>query len=65
MPYQVALHQLEDLSHEESPREILLDTNLNTQLDIESKNGLTTISFPFGNKFDIVNNTIIIHEKSS
>jgi len=64
MPTQVRLHQLSDLSNEESPNEIFLETEINTQLRIVSKpSGETIISFPYGNKFDIINGHIIIHEK--
>ncbi len=62
MPTRVALHQLEDLSHEESSNEIFLDTKLNTELHIRVKTDRTIIMFPFGNKFDIVDGMIIIHE---
>lgn len=64
MPRQVTLHQLNDLSHKESPNEILLDTQIKTELHIISKpSGETIIKLPFGNKFDIVDGQIIIHEK--
>jgi len=64
MPTLLRLHQLNDLSHEESPNEILLDTQINTELHIIRKpSGETIIKFPFGNKFDIIDGQIIIHEK--
>jgi hypothetical protein len=59
----VALHQLQDLAHGESKNEILLDTKPNTELHIISKLDQTIIRFPYGNKFDIVDGMIIIHEK--
>ncbi len=65
MPKQVKLHQLEDLANNESKAEILLDTNPNTELHIIRDSDRTIISFPFGNKFDIIDNQIIIHEKYS
>jgi len=59
----VALHQLDELAHKESKSEILLDTKLNTELHIIAKSDRTIIILPFGNKFDIVDGMIIIHEK--
>lgn len=63
MAKQVALHQLEDLSHTESTGEIFLETQLNTQLHIVKRLNRTIINLPFGNRIDIINNQIIIHEK--
>jgi hypothetical protein len=63
MPTQVRLHQLSDLSNEESPEQIYLDTNLNTQINIRVEQEKTIITLPYGNKFDIINGSIIIHEK--
>jgi len=64
MPTQVRLLILEDLAHKESPNEFFLETQVNTQLYIVSKpSGETIISFPYGNKFDIIDGQIIIHEK--
>ena len=63
MPTQVVLKQLQDLSHKESPSEILLDTKLNTELHIIACSDRTLIKLPYGNKFDIVDGVIIIHEK--
>ncbi len=63
MPTTVALHQLESLSNEDSKNEILLSTSVNTMLHITTKEGETIISFPFGNKFDIINGEIIVHSK--
>lgn len=60
---QVRLHQLDDLSNPETKNEVLLDTTTHTELHIyRGENGRTFIKFPFGNKFDIVDNVIIIHE---
>lgn len=63
MPTTVALHQLEDLAHGESKNEILLDTALNTELHIVAHYDRTIITLPYGNKFDIVDGSIIIYEK--
>lgn len=63
MPYTVSLHQLEDLAKAESKNEILLATSLNVELHIIAKSDRTIITLPFGNKFDIVDGQIIIHEK--
>jgi hypothetical protein len=62
MPKQVALHQLQDLSHGESKNEILLDTNPNTELHLIQEPDRTIIMFPYGNKFDVINGMIVIHE---
>jgi hypothetical protein len=65
MPTQVRLLQLDDLSHKESPNQIFLDTLPNTELSIyTTADNKTVIAFPYGNKFDIIDNKIIIHEKN-
>lgn len=63
MPYTVTLHQIEDLAKGDAKNEILLDTKPNTELHITVKEDRTIITFPCGNKFDIVDGCIIIHEK--
>lgn len=63
MAYTVSLHQIEDLAQGECKNEILLATKLNTELHITVKHDTTIITFPFGNKFDIIGNCIVIHEK--
>lgn len=63
MAKQVRLHQLSELSNDETPNEILLDTDINTELHIIKKASETIIRFPYGNRFDIVDGMIIIHEK--
>lgn len=60
---QLTLVQLEDLAHKETPNEVLLETNLNTKLHIKGSEDTTVISFPFGNKFDIIDGCIIVHKK--
>ena len=65
MPTNVTLHQLSDLAHIDSPNETILGTEINTELHIiKQPNGDTIITFPFGNKFDVVGGLIIIHPKS-
>lgn len=59
----VTLKKLQDLAHEESPSEIFLQSKQNTQLHIISCFENTLIKLPFGNKFDIVDGVIIIHNK--
>jgi len=60
----VSLHQISDLAKADSKNEILLDTQINTELHIVAKSdGQTIIKFPLGNKFDIINGCIIIHQK--
>jgi len=64
MPTKVILLQLENLVNEESPNMLFLDTLQNTELKIElTIDNKTIISFPYGNKYDIIDNKIIIHEK--
>jgi hypothetical protein len=63
MPKSVAYHSLQNLVNEESKYEILLETLINTELHIIAKSDQTIIRFPFGNKFDVVDGMIIIHEK--
>lgn len=62
MAYTVSLHQIEDLAKGDAKNEILLDTKLNTELHIKVTKDTTIIKFPFGNKFDVVNGCVIIHE---
>ena len=62
MPTQVSLKQLQDLALEDSPSEIYLETKPNTELHIISCSDRTLIKLPFGNKIDIVDGVIIIHE---
>ena len=64
MPRTLTLHQIEDLAKAESKTEILLQTRINTELHIIAENERTIIKLPFGNKFDIVDGCIIIHERS-
>lgn len=61
--HQISVHQIEDLSHEDSKDEILLETNLNTQLHIIRRSNETIIHLPYGNRIDTIRNQIIIHEK--
>jgi hypothetical protein len=56
-------HELYDLSHKESTNEILLRTQLNTELHIIVKGDETIITFPFGNKFDFIDGVIVIRDK--
>lgn len=63
MPYTLALYKLSELVNEETPNEVLIDTKVNTELHITVNDDSTIISFPFGNKFDIIDGRIIIHEK--
>ena len=63
MPTLANKYKIAELSHEESPSEIFLDTKLNTELHIVACSERTLIILPFGNKFDIVDGIIIIHEK--
>lgn len=63
MAYTVTLHQLSDLAKGDAKNEILLDTKLNTELHITAKEDKTIISFPYGNKFDVIDGQIIIYEK--
>jgi hypothetical protein len=63
MAYTVALHDINDLVSGDSKNEILLNTKQNTELHIIVKHDSTIITLPFGNKFDIIDRQIIIHEK--
>jgi len=60
MNREVSLIQLSDVAHKSTPNEILLETLINTELHIISKENTTIIKLPFGNKFDIVDGIIII-----
>lgn len=57
----VVLHDLHDLSSGKD--EILLGTNLNTELHIIRKRDNTIIKLPFGNKFDVIDGIIYVREK--
>lgn len=56
----VSLHQIGDLAKGESNNEILLETNVNTELHIIASQYQTVIKLPFGNKFDIIDGCIIV-----
>jgi len=64
MARQVRIHQLNDLAHDETKNEILLDTEQNTELHIILIGNQTIIKFPFGNKFDVIDGKIVIHSKN-
>ena len=64
MPREIKLLQLADVAHEQTPNEILLDTQLNTELHIISQNNRTIIKFPYGNKFDVIDGMIIVKDKT-
>lgn len=61
MPRSVRVHQLVDLANEECNNEIFLQTTINTELYIIKHELTTVIKLPFGNKFDIIDGVIIIH----
>jgi len=63
MPRTVNLHTLQDLSKSGNVPEILLETKINTELHIIAQTDRTIIKLPYGNKFDIIDGLIIIHEK--
>ena len=62
MPRTINCHKITDLSHEETQSEIILQSNKKLELHIISTENQTVIRFPFGNKFDIIDGIIIIHE---
>lgn len=55
-------HTITELAHEETPNEIFLKANKQTQLHVIKKPNATIIKFPYGNKFDIIDGNIIIHK---
>ena len=62
MPRSINVFSLEELSNKETPEEIIIVPANGTQIHVEVfRNKKTVISFPFGNKFDVVNNKIIVH----
>lgn len=65
MATKVALHQISGLSHGTSKDEIILGTKLNTELHIIVKDDRTIIQLPYGNRFDVIDGCIIIHEKNN
>ena len=62
MPKNVNLHRLTDLSNIETINEILLDTRPQIELHIISEVERTVIKFPFGNKIEIVDGCLIVHD---
>jgi hypothetical protein len=58
----VSHHQMVDLIKTDCD-EILLQTSPKIELHIIKQTEKTIIKFPFGNKFDIVDGCIIIHER--
>ena len=63
MPTLVNKYDLNELSHNKSKTELLIDTNQTTEIHILEAKDRSVISFPFGNKFDIIDGIIIIHDK--
>lgn len=63
MPEKINQYQIEELSHNESANEILLITNLKTQLNIIAEIDKTIIKLPFGNNFEVIDGNIVIHPK--
>lgn len=62
MPTTVSLHQLSDLTKAEEKNEIFLQTDDYTELSIKKVAETTIISFPFGNKFDVIGGKIYVYE---
>ena len=62
MPYTVSLYTIENLAKGDAKNEILIATKLNTELHLTVKEDKTIISLPFGNKFEIVDNLIVVYE---
>ena len=65
MQRKVACHSMTKLTTKECPKEMLLETSQNTELHIVVRGGQTIIMLPMGNKFNVVNGRIIIHESTS
>lgn len=63
MSYTVAFHQINNLAKGNAKNEILLNTNLNTELHITIRENKTIITLPYGDKFDIVNHCIIVYDR--
>lgn len=61
MPRTVNFYTLDVLSGNKG--EIILETKTNTELHIQTEANVTTISLPFGNRFDIIGGKIVIYEK--
>jgi len=64
MPTLVKLYQLSELSHDDSKNEVVIQTNLNTEIHITVNGETTEISFLFGNEFKVINNKIYIDTKT-
>ncbi len=56
----VSLYTIEELAKAEAKDQIIIETNLDTRLNIIAKEDETIIILPFGNKFDIINGRIHI-----
>lgn len=62
MSKKISMVTLQSIS--EGPKnECMMETNLNTHLHISNDEDITKISLPFGNRVDVINGVIIIHEK--
>ena len=64
MPSKINGHDLRELSHEETSNEVLINTQSSTTVHIRTELTLTVIRFPFGNKFEIDGDEIIIHSRA-
>lgn len=60
-----AIITIEELAHSDTPNAILIDCQPSTRIHLEKRNGDTFISFPFGSKFNIINDgrTIVVYDK--
>ncbi len=63
MPITIKQYDLSELSHKDSKNQLFIRVQKSTMIDIEEEKDKTIISFPFGNKFDIIGDKIIIHQK--
>ncbi len=65
MPVKIAVHTIEELAHKESENEFLLDALRNTRLHIVKMPNArkVIINFPFGNRFELIKGTLVIHER--
>lgn len=62
MPRTILQHDLIELSHKETPEEVLIKTKPNTEIHIEALKDVTVVRLSYGNKFDVINGRIYIYE---
>jgi len=63
MPTTLNKYLIEELATQEIPNEVIIEATKQIQIAILEAKDRVVISFPLGNKFDIIDGKIIIYNK--